>query len=314
MNKLATAFLCLFLLTACNQNEKNFRTSQNINVVTTTGMINDIVLNVAGDLVTTRALMGPGVDPHLYKASAGDVSLLSGSNIIFYNGLHLEGKMSEIFEKMRDQGIDTVAVAEAIDEFLLVSPKEYEGNYDPHIWFDVTMWMKAVERVRDKFISIDPKNKNLYESNTEKYLHELKELQDYVLKRANSIPKNKKVLITAHDAFNYFGKGYGFEVIGLQGISTDAEASTSDVQRISSIIVEREIPAIFIESSVSPRYIEAVKAAVKSKGFDVKLGGFLYSDALGSPGTSEGTYVGMFHHNINTITDALGGNLNNGSK
>lgn len=299
-------FIC-FLAIGCTQSGNSKKDDGVINVVSTTGMINDIVVNIAGDLVSSKALMGPGVDPHLYRASAKDVGLLSNADIIFYNGLHLEGKMSEVFEKMINQGIMTVPVGEAVDKSLLVSPEYYQGNYDPHIWFDINLWVNCVERVKDTFIEFDPKNKEVYENNHKEYLAKLTELHQYVVTQANSVPKGKRVLVTAHDAFNYFGIGYGFEVIGLQGISTDTEASTSDVQRITSIIVERKIPAIFIESSVSPKYIEAVKASVKSKGFDVKLGGLLYSDALGNPDTPEGTYYGMFRHNIDTIVNALNG-------
>lgn len=308
--KLTTIFFLLtfFLVAACNNsNEESSPDNSKIKVVSTTGMINDIVVNIAGDLVDSKSLMGPGVDPHLYRASANDVNVLSSADIIFYNGLHLEGKMSEIFRKMKMQGIHTVAVAETIDKSHLISPEEYEGNYDPHVWFNINLWKNCVKSVRDTMVSFDPANKDIYENNYQKYIGQLDQLHNYVLERAQSVPKDKRVLITAHDAFNYFGIGYGFEVIGLQGISTDTEASTSDVQRVTSEIVERKIPAVFIESSLSPRYIEAVKASVKSKGFDVKLGGLLYADALGNAGTPEGTYYGMFKHNIDTIVNALNG-------
>ena len=277
-----------------------------LNIVATTGMIADMVSVVGGSNVTVKGLMGPGVDPHLYKASAGDVALLSRADVIFYNGLHLEGKMAEIFEQMNKRGIDTVAVAEAVNKNKLLAPPEYEGNYDPHIWFDVKLWMDTVGSVRETLLTIDPENSEEYTQNANKYLEELSALNEYVEQRADSLPKDKRVLITAHDAFNYFGKGYGFEVKGLQGISTESEAGTSDVQELAVFIVERRIPAIFVESSVPPRYIEAVQAAVKSKGFDVVVGGELFSDAMGNPGTPEGNYVGMVKHNINTIVNALG--------
>jgi manganese/zinc/iron transport system substrate-binding protein len=260
---------------------------------------------VGGEHVKVRGLMGPGVDPHLYKASAGDVALLSGADLIFYNGLHLEGKMSEIFEQMRKRGIDTVAVTDSIDRSLLETPPQFEGNYDPHVWFDVTMWMKAVETVRDTLVTIDPANADDYRANTEAYLTELTALNEYVKSKANLLPEDKRVLITAHDAFSYFGRRYGFEVRGLQGISTVSEAGTQDVQNLAAFIVERKIPAIFVESSVPPKFIEAVQAAVEAKGFDVKVGGSLYSDAMGNPGTPDGNYIGMIRHNIDTIVGAL---------
>jgi manganese/zinc/iron transport system substrate-binding protein len=276
-----------------------------MNIVATTGMISDIAQVVGGERVKVTGLMGPGVDPHLYKASAGDVALLSGADLIFYNGLHLEGKMSEIFEQMKKRGIDTVAVTDGIDRSLLETPPQFQGNYDPHVWFDVTMWMTAVGTVRDTLISEDPGNADYYRNNTDAYLKELSALNEYVAAKAKLLPEDKRVLITAHDAFNYFGRRYGFEVRGLQGISTVAEAGTQDVQNLAAFIVERKIPAVFVESSVPPKFIEAVQAAVESRGFDVKVGGSLYSDAMGNPGTPDGTYIGMVRHNIDTIVGAL---------
>jgi len=305
---LLISFLAAVLL-ACPSNDRDVNGSSGkgvLNIVATTGMIADMAAVIGGDNVVVKGLMGPGVDPHLYKASAGDVALLSKADVIFYNGLHLEGKMSEIFEQMNSRGIETVAVSDGIDRSDLLTPLEFKGNHDPHIWFDVTLWMSAVGSVRNALIEKDPENAPQYNKNAESYLVALSELNDYVKERANSLPEDKRVLITAHDAFNYFGRGYGFEVKGLQGISTDSEAGTADVQELAAIIVERRIPAVFIESSVPPRYIEAVQAAVKSKGFDVKIGGELYSDAMGNPGTPEGNYIGMVRHNINTIVDALG--------
>ncbi|MBI2485426.1 MAG: zinc ABC transporter substrate-binding protein [Deltaproteobacteria bacterium] len=240
-------------------------------------------------------------------ASAGDARLLAQADIIFYNGLHLEGKMSDLFEQMRKRGINTIAVTDGIDRSLLLTPPEFEGNYDPHVWFDVTLWMKAVEKVRNELIKMDPDNSDVYRENAETYLKELAELHKYVKAQEESMLKEKRVLITAHDAFNYFGRAYGFEVRGLQGISTATEVGTADVQDLANFIVVRKIPAIFVESSVPQRYIEAVQAAVKAKGFDVKIGGELFSDAMGNPGTPEGTYIGMVRHNINTIVNALNG-------
>jgi len=250
--------------------------------------------------------MGPGVDPHLYKASAGDVALLSKADLIFYNGLHLEGKMTEIFQQMTKRGIKTVAVSDGIDRKYLMAPPEFKGNYDPHVWFDVGMWSDTVGTVKESLIEFDPDNSEYYNDSAEAYLSELADLDEYVQQRADSLPEDKRVLITAHDAFNYFGRGYGFEVKGLQGISTESEAGTADVQALAAIIVERQIPAIFVETSVPPRYIEAVQAAVQSKGFDVRVGGELFSDAMGNPGTPEGNYIGMVRHNVNTIVNALG--------
>lgn len=304
MNKLLL-LIPLILVFSCTDSNKIDLNTDAIRIATTTGMINDIVLNVGKELVSTQSLMGPGVDPHLYKASAKDVSTLSNADIIFYNGLHLEGKMTEVFENMSKRGIKTVAVAEGIDKSKLLQSPTYKGYYDPHVWFDAGLWSNAVESVTANLVAYDPENKEFYHQNSADYQAKLKTLGTFIHNKVNTLNENKRVLITAHDAFGYFGKAYNFEVIGLQGVSTDSEASTADLQNLSKLIVERQIPAIFVESSVSPKYIEAVKEAVNSKGFNVRVGGVLYSDALGNYGTPEGTYVGMFEYNVNTIVDSL---------
>ena len=275
-------------------------------VVATIGMITDIVKNVGGKHVEVTGMMGPGVDPHLYKPTPKDVQRLSSADIIFYNGLHLESKMGDILAKMSGDTV-TVAVTDAIDRNLLLTPPEYEGLYDPHLWFDVKLWMEAVAKIRDALSEFDSDNTVLYRSNAERYLAKLTELDAYVKSQVERVPPQQRVLVTAHDAFNYFGKAYGFEVHGLQGISTATETGIADVQELATFIAERRIPAIFVESSVSSRSLAAVKAAVNSKGFDVKIGGELFSDAMGSAGTPEGTYIGMVRHNIDTIVGALTG-------
>ena len=304
-------FLILFCLltiivwTGCNpEKQPNDASGDKLRVVTTIGMITDIVKNVGGERVEVTGLMGPGVDPHLYKASAGDVQRLTSAQLIFYNGLHLESKMGDILAKMSGD-TKTVAVTDAVDRSLLLTPPEYEGQYDPHLWFDVTLWMKAVGMVRDTLSEFDSDNTLMYWSNAERYLAKLAELHEYVKAQAERVPSEQRVLVTAHDAFNYFGKAYGFEVRGLQGISTATEAGIADVQGLATFIAKRRIPAIFVESSVSTRSLEAVKASVKSKGFDVVIGGELFSDAMGNDGTPEGTYIGMVRHNIDTIVTAL---------
>ena len=302
------------LFVACGQqsdkaNEKGSNSTgissqRPIRVVTTIGMITDIVQNVGGDRVDATGLMGPGIDPHLYRASEGDVARLAGADLIFYNGLHLEGKMAGVLERMQDQ-IKTVAVTQDVDRAVLLAPPEFEGAYDPHLWFDVTLWRKAVERVRDTLIEVDKGSAELYRANTKDYLAQLEELHNYVVQQAERISPDQRVLVTAHDAFNYFGRAYGFEVRGLQGISTAAEAGTADVQALVQFIVERRIPAMFVETSVPRQSIEAVQAAVKAKGFSVEIGGQLFSDAMGPSGTPEGTYIGMVRHNIDTIVASL---------
>ncbi|MFW5942962.1 MAG: metal ABC transporter solute-binding protein, Zn/Mn family [Chloroflexota bacterium] len=276
-----------------------------IQVVTTIGMITDIVENVGGERVTAVGLMGPGVDPHLYSASEGDVARLRNADVIFYNGLHLEAQMANVLERMGQTDVVTVAVTDGIDRSELLAPPEFEGAYDPHVWFDVTLWMVATEAVRDTLIELDPAHADVYEANAEAYLAELEALHEYVQEQAARVPAEQRVVVTAHDAFNYFGQAYDFEVRGLQGISTASEAGTADVQALARFIAEREIPAVFIESSVPQRNIEAVQAAVRAEGFDVQIGGELFSDAMGNPDTPEGTYEGMVRHNVDTIVSAL---------
>lgn len=275
-----------------------------LRVVTTIGQITDIAQIVGGDHVRVVGLMGPGIDPHLYVASESDVDTLQQADIIFYNGLFLEAQMAEVFERLADRKMVT-AVAERIDPANLLDWATYEDQYDPHVWFDVTLWMQAVEAVRDTYIEYDPDNADDYNANAEAYLAELEELHAYVLEQAEKVPPEKRVLITAHDAFHYFGRAYGFEVRGLQGISTATEASTADVQNLADFIVERQIPAIFVETSVPVRNIEALQAAVESRGFHVEIGGHLYSDAMGDAESGADTYILMVRHNIDTIVSAL---------
>jgi manganese/zinc/iron transport system substrate-binding protein len=270
-------------------------------------MVADAAAQVGGDRAVVTALMGPGIDPHLYQASEGDVSRLRNADITFYNGLHLEAQMAKVFEHMNESDLELVAVAVAgdVDPALLLTPPEFSGAYDPHVWFDVSLWMHVVEKICDTYMQVDPDHAAIYEANAAAYLTELAALHDYVLEQAARVPASQRVLVTAHDAFNYFGRAYGFEVRGLQGISTASEASTADVQELAEFIAERRIPAIFVETSVPQRNVEAVQAAVSAQGFDAAIGGQLFSDAMGNPGTPEGDYVGMVRHNIDTIVAAL---------
>jgi len=301
---------CFFACSACSRDSDrktapgDAASRKTIGVVTTIGMISDVAANIGGDRVTVTGLMGPGVDPHLYKASEGDVARMASADIIFYNGLHLEGKITEVLERM-EQRVKTAAVTDDIERSVLLAPPEFKGAYDPHVWFDVSLWSRAAERIRDVLIEFDPAGTAVYEENARKYLTALSDLNQYVKERAATLPENRRVIVTAHDAFNYFGRAYGFEVRGLQGISTASEAGTGDVKTLAEFIVQREIPAIFVETSVPPRYIEALQAAVEARGFDVEIGGKLYSDAMGSPDTEEGTYIGMVRSNIDIIVSAL---------
>lgn len=280
-------------------------TSRQVRVTTTTGMVADIVKHVGADRVEVVSLMGPGVDPHLYKPSSADVVKLDRADVIFYNGLHLEGRMDELFEKMARVGKRTFAVTNAIDPARLIELAESPGHYDPHIWFDVTLWQEAVRFVAQALSDLDPASRELYERNAELYLEQLDELHAYAQQQVALIPPASRVLVTAHDAFGYFGRRYGFEVLGLQGVSTATEASARNVQALATLITGRKIKAIFVESSVPPATIEALQAAVRARGWDVAIGGELFSDAMGADGTPEGTYIGMFKHNVDTIVRAL---------
>jgi manganese/zinc/iron transport system substrate-binding protein len=277
-----------------------------VQVVATTGMITDAVRQVGGERVEVTGLMGPGTDPHLYKASEGDVGRMEQADVIFYNGLHLEGQMGQVLEQMQRR-IKAVAVTSALDMKADVrpAPPGFEGSHDPHVWFDVRLWMKAVGGVRDALAELDPTHAETYRANAARYLDELGRLHEEVKAKAEKVPKPQRVLITAHDAFYYFGHAYGFEVRSLQGVSTAAEPGVADVQELADFIVGRRIPAIFIESSVPRKNVEAVQAAVRAKGFRVEVGGELNSDALGSPGTPAESYAGMVRHNIDTIVTAL---------
>jgi manganese/zinc/iron transport system substrate-binding protein len=292
-------------LWSCGSDDGALRSPELV-IVTTTGMIGDLAEHLGGDYVKVTSLMGPGVDPHLYKASEGDVGRMSGADLILYNGLHLEGAMAEVLERLASR-IPTVAVASGIDDSLLLTPPEFKGNHDPHIWFDVSLWMHAADRVASALVEHDPAHAESYLESLSEYHKKLTRLHDYVLEVAATIPPEARVLVTAHDAFNYFGRAYGFEVKGLQGISTATEAGTADVQALAEFIAQSKLPAMFVESSVPPRSIQAVQEAVRARGFQVQIGGELYSDAMGEEGTAEGTYIGMISHNIETIAAALKG-------
>ncbi len=280
--------------------------NRRLRVVTTTGMIADAVRAVAGDRAEVTALMGAGVDPHLFRASEGDVRRLGDADIVFHNGLHLEAKLGEVLGRMRGR-VRTVAVGEAVPGDRLIALPGGRGQHDPHIWFDVSIWMLAVERIRDAFADADPARAAAYRDAAQAYLRDLAELHDYARRRITAIPAGQRVLVTAHDAFHYFGRAYGLEVRGLQGVSTASEAGARDVSELAAYLAERRIPAIFVESSVPRRNIEAVIEAAGARGHRVRIGAELFSDAMGSPGTPEGTYTGMVRHNVDAIAGALGG-------
>jgi len=302
MKQFILTLMMSILLTGCTDAKKD---DGNFRIVTTTSMITDLVKNVGGDKVSVTGLMGAGVDPHLYKASEGDVSKLSQADMILYNGLQLEGKLVEVFENMQRQKINTIAISDALDKKDLIGSTLFASNYDPHIWFAVENWEKATQFVADELSKALPEHREEFQANAKRYLGALKALKAELREEINTLPEEQRRLVTAHDAFNYFSRSFGFDVVGLQGISTATEAGVQDVQKTASYIIEHKVKAIFIESSVPKRTVEALQAAVNSKNHQVAVGGTLFSDALGNPGTPEGTYIGMFRYNVKTIVNAL---------
>ena len=276
-----------------------------VKVVATTNIVADLVRTIGGPQVEVEALMGPGIDPHLYKASAGDVRRMSSAEVIFYSGIHLEGKMSEILERMGEREVRTVAVAECVPEEDLIESAAFSGLHDPHVWFDVELWSGTVGCVVEALVALDPDHAEGYRERAANYVEELRSLDSWVRKRVGDLAPEKRILVTAHDAFGYYGRAYGFEVRGLLGVSTASEAGTSDVQELADFIVEEEVPAIFVETSVPPRYVQALQEAVQARGFGVEIGGSLYSDSLGDAGSPVGSYAGTVRANVETIVTAL---------
>ena len=275
-----------------------------VHVVTTTGIIANTAARIAGPHAKIEALMGPGVDPHLYKASESDVRRLSEADLILYNGLHLEGKMGDILTKMA-RSRPVIAVTEEIPETLLREPPEFAGQYDPHVWFDVSMWKQTLGPITQELSRLRPEHTAEFEANAKAFGEELDALDVWVKAQIETVPPAQRVLVTAHDAFGYFGRRYGMEVVGLQGISTLSEAGLHDVDRVVDLVVSKQIKAIFVESSVPRRSIEAVQAAVRERRHEVAIGGQLFSDSLGAAGSPAGTYIGMVRANVQTIVDAL---------
>ncbi len=300
IKRIIVIFVLVTVLGCKNNKEVNGK----LKVVVTTSMLTDLVKNIGGDLIELQGLMGAGVDPHLYKASEGDVSKLFNADVIFYNGLHLEGKLVAVFEKMEAQKT-TVALGEFLAKEGLIGSDYFASNYDPHVWFNIQYFKEFSDKVTSVLSEKDPKNASSYTVNNLAFQQELDFLHSAVVNTIATLAPEKRILVTAHDAFNYFGKAYGFKVVGLQGLSTATEAGVQDVQKLSEYIIANKVKAIFIESSVPRRTIEALEAAVLSKGHQVSIGGSLYSDALGDGGSVEGTYVGMFLYNVKTIVNAL---------
>lgn len=280
-----------------------------VQVVTTTTMVTDLVKKIGGDRVTIGGLMGAGVDPHLYKPTAADIAKLQRAQVIFYSGLHLEGRMAELFQRLGKSGKKVYAVSATIPEAGLLKPAEFEGAFDPHIWGDARMWSQCIDAVVSGLSLSDPEGKAEYTQRGNSYRIALKDLHQWALKRSETLPVEQRIIITSHDAFNYLGRAYNFQVVGVQGVSTVTEAGLADIAKVVDFIKSKGVKAIFVESSVPKAAIERI-----AKDSGAKIGGELFSDAMGTPGTmvtvngetyDEGTYVGMLKHNINTVVEAL---------
>lgn len=292
-----------------NISDTETQSPSSLTIVTTTGMITDPASEIAGDDATVTGLIGSGIDPHLYKPTRTDISKLSSADVVLYSGLMLEGRMTDAFVRIAGSGVTVRAVTELISEDALLSPPEFEGHHDPHLWMDPTAWSQAVEVMTQTLMDSDPENADSYRTRSDAYQARLESLDSYAQEVLSSVPETQRILVTAHDAFNYFGQRYNYQVVGIQGISTESEAGVRDIERIVNLIVEYEVRAVFVETTVSDRNIKALIAGANARGHKVIIGGSLYSDAMGEPGTYEGTYIGMIDHNVTTIARALGGNV-----
>ncbi|WP_322814546.1 metal ABC transporter solute-binding protein, Zn/Mn family [Chloroflexus sp.] len=294
--------ILLLILTGCTAPATDGR----LRVVATTGPIADAVQAIAGDRVALHTLLGPGIDPHTYLATESDLFALQEARLILYNGLHLEANLARVFDSIKQSGtIPVIAVAEAVPVEMRLRWEDDEKAYDPHVWHDPQRWRYAVIAIRDALIDLDPDGRAIYQQRSEQYLNDLQALDADLRALAEQVPPERRILVTAHDAFNYFGQAYGFRVEAVQGISTASEASAATIHDLTTLVVTERIPAIFVETSVSPRTIEAVQSAARAAGHEVRVGGELYSDSLGDADGPAGTYFGMMRHNMQTIVAAL---------
>lgn len=278
-----------------------------LKVTATVGMVADIVRQVGGERLAVSALIGPGVDPHLYKPTRNDIAALQGADAVFYSGLLLEGKMTDALVRVAQSGKLVVAVTEQLDEKTLLEPAEFAGHFDPHVWMDASLWSSAVDVVAKSLARFDPPHAAEYSANATRYQGELAALHEYTKKITATIPPAQRILVTAHDAFNYFGRAYGVQVLGIQGITTESEAGLEDINRLVDMLVTNSVRAVFVESSVADKNVKALIEGAKARGKQVIIGGSLFSDAMGAADSYEGTYIGMIDHNATIITRALGG-------
>ncbi|MGM0703595.1 MAG: metal ABC transporter solute-binding protein, Zn/Mn family [Pseudomonadota bacterium] len=284
-----------------------------LQVVATTGMIADVLRQVGGDAVSVNGLMGPGVDPHLYRQTRSDVRAMTKADAVFWNGLYLEAQLEEFLERLAARR-PVYAVGEAVPEGERLADEAYDDQYDPHVWMDPSRWRHVVVAVRDALSELEPSHAEAFEERADAYLDELESLDDYARQVLESVPESSRVLVTAHDAFGYFGDAYGFEVLGIQGFSTESEAGLARIESLVDELVSRDIGAIFIESSVSDRNVRALIEGAESRDHEVSIGGELFSDAMGPAGSYEGTWLGMFDHNVTAIATALGGDAPAGGR
>jgi manganese/zinc/iron transport system substrate-binding protein len=303
---MAAAFASTLIVAGALVSASSSRAGERLDIVTTTGMIADAVRAVAADRAEVQNLMGEAIDPHTYRQTRADVVRLGEANLVFYNGLYLEAQLDELLQQLASRK-PVIAVGERLDEDELIEAADFGGHFDPHIWMDPILWSEVVAIIRDGLIEHDPQGRAIYEANAEAYVEELRQLDTYARGVLDSVPEEARVLVAAHDAFGYFGRAYDFEVIGIQGISTESEAGLRHIEDLVAMIVVRGIGAVFIETSVPDRNVRALIEGALARGHEVIIGGELFSDAMGASGTYEGTYVGMIDHNVTTISRALGG-------
>lgn len=279
-----------------------------LSVVTTTGMIADAVRQVGGDSVTVKALMGPGIDPHAYRQTRSDIVEMTRADLVLWHGLYLEAQLESLLLDM-GRSRNVIAVGEAVPEALRLADPDYDNRFDPHVWMDPDLWQYVVLAVRDALSAARPQQTELFAANAAAHIAALEGLSEYAAQSLASVPREARVLLTAHDAFGYFGRAYGYEVLGIQGISTESEAGLNRIGELVTLLVDRQIGAVFVESSVSDRNIRALIEGAAARGHTVRVGGELFSDAMGPDGTYEGTYIGMIDHNVTMIAGALGGDV-----
>ncbi|OIQ28697.1 MAG: hypothetical protein BM555_05715 [Crocinitomix sp. MedPE-SWsnd] len=304
MKKLIYILIAGLALVSCRLDEEKDERLGPLNIVTTTGIIEDGLINIVGPDCEVTALMGPGTDPHMYKPTPGDIEILDEADVIVANGLHLEGKMAEMLEKYSKEK-PLILVSDGLDKEDIIKSADFEDANDPHIWFDTEKWMKGLTHVTKELGEIEPELDSVFQVNLASYEKEVKKLDSWVKRKLKKLDENSKVLVTSHDAFSYFGKRYDIEVKGIQGISTLSEVGLKEIADMVDFVIERKLKAIFVETSTSDKTAQSIVDGCRAKGYEVNLLGPLYSDALGEPDVDAGTYIGMMKANVITIVEGL---------